>query len=206
MIERRKVLAGGLAAAAGAALPVGAHERGEGYELPEEFMPRLVRLKTRLEPGELHVEPNIFALYWTLPGNRAVRYAVGIGRKNLYHPGTYFVGDRKEWPPWRPTPAMLERDPQAYADFLEGGKYEDGWMPGGIDNPLGARALYLHQPGRGDTFLRIHGTSDPRTIGVAVSNGCARLINEHVIDLYERVPLGTRVVLHPKAGAGPAHS
>ena len=204
MMKRREFLAG--TAATAVAGPALAHKAGERYVLPEEYMPREVRLKTRLAPGEVHVDPNQFALYWTLPDNRAIRYTVGIGRGNLYHPGEYYVGAKKEWPEWRPTEDMLERSPETFADFLEGGKYEDGWMPGGINNPLGARALYLFQPGRGDTFLRIHGTNNPRTIGVAVSNGCARLVNDQVIDLYERVPLGARVVLYPKAKGGPAHS
>jgi hypothetical protein len=94
-----------------------------------------------------------------------------------------------------PTNEMIARQPQLYAKWA-------GGMPGGIDNPLGARALYLFTPERGDTFLRIHGTREPQTIGTAVSNGCTRLVNDQVIDLYERVPLGTRVVLHPKSGAG----
>jgi lipoprotein-anchoring transpeptidase ErfK/SrfK len=88
---------------------------------------------------------------------------------------------------------MIERDPRSYAQFADG-------MPGGLDNPLGARGLYLFQPGRGDTFLRIHGTNDPRTIGRRVSNGCARLINSHMIDLYDRVPMDTRVILYPLGG------
>ncbi len=85
---------------------------------------------------------------------------------------------------------MIEREPELYE------RHEDG-MPGGPTNPLGARALYLFQPGRGDTFLRIHGTHLPGTIGRRVSNGCARLVNDHMIDLYNRVPLDTKVVLYP---------
>jgi lipoprotein-anchoring transpeptidase ErfK/SrfK len=85
---------------------------------------------------------------------------------------------------------MLKREPEKYM------KYEDG-MPGGLNNPLGSRALYLFKPGKGDTFLRIHGTNDPSTIGKRVSNGCARLINDQMIELYDRVPMNTRVVLYP---------
>jgi lipoprotein-anchoring transpeptidase ErfK/SrfK len=121
----------------------------------------------------------------------AIRYAVGIARSGLYEPGTYHVGAKKEWPSWTPTPDMVERDPETYGPYAETG------MPGGPDNPLGARALYLFTPERGDTFMRIHGTNAPETIGTAVSNGCVRLVNEHVVDLYERVPLDAPVILYP---------
>jgi len=151
--------------------------------------PAMVRLAVPLAPNEIHVDPNFFYLYWTQPNRTAVRYRVGIGKADLYENGEFFVGAKKEWPSWTPTPEMIERDPAAYK------QYEDG-MEGGPNNPLGARALYLFQPGRGDTFLRIHGTNAPRTIGGAVSNGCVRLINEEIMDLYERVPLRSRVVLH----------
>jgi lipoprotein-anchoring transpeptidase ErfK/SrfK len=141
-------------------------------------------------PGELHVDPDSFSLFWTLPGDQAILYACGIGRAGLYEPGEFFVGAKKEWPAWTPTPDMIDRQPELYAQWADG-------MPGGPDNPLGARALYLFTPERGDTFLRIHGTNAPDTIGTAVSNGCARLVNDQIIDLYERVPLQARVVLHP---------
>ncbi|ABG30774.1 L,D-transpeptidase [Roseobacter denitrificans] len=160
------------------------------YNMPEKFLPREVRLRNDLDPFEIHVDPGQYALYWTLPDKRAIRYAVGIGRTHLYEHGEFFVGAKKEWPSWTPTPEMIERDPQSYARFADG-------MPGGLNNPLGSRGLYLFTPSRGDTFLRIHGTNDPETIGRRVSNGCARLINDQMIDLYDRVPLKTRVVLYP---------
>lgn len=137
--------------------------------------------------------PQEFALYWTLPFNRALRYTVGIGRPGLYEDGEFYVGLRRKWPNWTPTPAMIRRDPGAYKRF------EDG-VPGGPGNPLGARALYLYQPGQGDTMLRIHGTDRPETLGRAVSNGCARLVNDQLIEFYDRVPLDTRVVLYPTNG------
>lgn len=176
----------GLAAAAGAA-PA---QEGGVYVLPEAFVPRMVRLKAELPANEIHVDPGQFALFWTLPDREAIRYAVGIGKPGLYESGVFEVGAKKEWPSWKPTPEMIERDPGSYAQWAEG-------MPGGSKNPLGARALYLFQPGRGDTFLRIHGTNDPATIGHRVSNGCARLVNSHIVDLYGRVPIGSRVVLYP---------
>ncbi len=95
------------------------------------------------------------------------------------------IGAKKEWPSWTPTPDMIERDPAAYEKWADG-------MPGGPDNPLGARALYLFKDGA-DTFFRIHGTNLPRTIGTNASNGCIRMANEHVIDLYQRVPIGAPV-------------
>ena len=158
--------------------------------VPRELQPRMVRNKRRFKPYELHIIPREFALYWTQPNGRALRYSVGIGRRGLYESGEFYVGAKKVWPSWTPTKSMIARQPHIY-------KKHAGGMPGGPDNPLGARALYLFQPGRGDTFLRIHGTNSPKTIGRRVSNGCARLVNAHMVDLYQRVPMGTRVVLHP---------
>lgn len=194
-VTRRSFLTSASAAAISwTALPSAAQEGYDAsvkrYDLPEEYLPRLVKLRTPLTPGEIHVDPAQFALFWTLPDNEAFRYTVGIGRPGLYEAGEFFVGAKKQWPSWTPTPDMIERQPELYA------KYEDG-MPGGPENPLGARALYLFTPERGDTFLRIHGTNDPATIARQVSNGCARLVNEHIIHLYARVPLDTRVVLYP---------
>ncbi|MEM6310814.1 MAG: L,D-transpeptidase [Pseudomonadota bacterium] len=192
-MQRRSFLAGSAALmSAGASIPVLAQDYDSLITpsgLAEEMQPREIRIRNDFEPGEIHVDPAAFALYWTLPKKKAIRYSVGIGRKGLYESGTFTVGAKKKWPGWRPTDAMIERNPQAYAQFADG-------MPGGPDNPLGARALYLFVPGRGDTFLRIHGTNAPKTIGYRVSNGCARLANDHVLDLYERVPLGTKVVLY----------
>ena len=163
------------------------------YGLPPEMHPREVTLSEALAPFEIHVFPHEFALYWTQPENTAIRYVVGIGRPSLYHAGEYCVGAKKEWPSWTPTPAMVRQSPKRYSKWRAG-------MPGGINNPSGARALYLFQPGPGDTFLRVHGTNDPSTLGKRVSNGCARLVNDQMIDLYDRVPTGTRVVLYPAAG------
>ena len=206
MINRRQLLISGLAAGTvGLAAPAIAHKKGETYTLPEEFMPREVTLETDLPPNEVHVDPNQFALFWTKPNNKAMRYSVGIGRGNLYHPGVFHVGAKQEWPKWIPTPAMIRRSPSSYKNFVEGAVYENG-QPGGINNPLGARALYLYSATGKDTYLRIHGTNDPRTIGIPVSNGCARLINPQVEELYALVPMNTRVVLYEKAGAGPAHA
>lgn len=187
MLNRRTLIATGLASAAILRTPASAATRAD-YVIPEDHLPVEVRLKGDFAPGEIHLDPNSFRLYLIGEDNKAIRYSVGVGRPGLYEDGVFTVGAKKEWPSWTPTPDMIKRDPGAYK------QYEDG-MPGGPNNPLGARALYLFD-GTRDTFLRIHGTGQPWTIGTPVSNGCARLVNEHVKDLYNRVPLGTRVVLY----------
>ena len=158
--------------------------------MPEKFLPCEVRISNKLEPYEIHVDLGQHALYWTLPDRMAIRYAVVIGRPGLYKSGEFYVGAKKEWPSWTPTPDMIKRNPAAYA------KHKDG-LPGGLNNLLGSRGLYLFQPGKGGTFLRVHGTNAPNTIGRRVSNGCARLINDQMIEFYNRVPSNLRVVLHP---------
>lgn len=199
MITRRRLLATGLAAFGASATGAAAHDTTQPQALlPPEFMPQIVPVQAGLPPGQIHVDPNQFALYWTLPGQMAIRYAVGVAMAGLYEPGTYFIGAKKEWPSWVPTPDMVERQPDLYGPYAEDG------MPGGPDNPLGARALYLFTPERGDTFMRIHGTNRPDTIGTAVSNGCVRLVNEHVVDLYNRVPLNTTAILYPQGGYLPS--
>ncbi len=208
MINRREFVKTGLAAGSlGLASTTGAlAELGDNpldalipdYNLPEEQLPRIVKLRPGFKPFEVHVDPDFFYLYWTLPNNTALRYTVGVGMGSLYHPGEYYVGMKREWPAWVPTPGMLERQPEIYKPVVQG-------LPGGIDNPLGARALYLFTRENGDSYLRIHGTNDPATIGGAVSNGCARLVNDQVIDIYDRVPIGTRVKLNPRSQGGPAH-
>lgn len=190
MFSRRTFVSSALAAAVIG--PVAAN--AQGYVVPPQHMPVYVNLTNAngWPPNELHLDPNTFHLYLTMPEGRAIRYSVGIGRPGLYEPGEFTVGAKKKWPAWTPTPEMIQRNPASYK------QYEDG-VPGGPDNPLGARALYLFKPQIGDTMLRIHGTGLPQTIGTRVSNGCARLINSHIVDLYERVPMGTRVVLYDVA-------
>lgn len=160
----------------------------QAYQIPKQHQARIVRIRSGFAPGEIHVDPGQFSLYWILEDQKAVRYPVGIGRPGLYHSGTFTVGRKAEWPRWTPTKAMIRREPEKYLP------YENG-MAGGPDNPLGARALYLYTGNR-DTLLRIHGTPQPHTMGTRQSNGCVRMINAHAIDLYNRVPNGTRVVLH----------
>ncbi|MEM7472818.1 MAG: L,D-transpeptidase [Pseudomonadota bacterium] len=188
-MDRRSFLAAGSAAAASLATPAIAQRRV--WTMPEEFKPRVVTLQGELPANEIHVDPKTFALYWTLPEGKAIRYTCGVGRGDLYESGTFRMGAKKEWPSWTPTPDMIEREPAKYEQWKDG-------RPGGPGNPLGARALYLFTRGGRDTFLRIHGTTAPWTINSAVSNGCVRLTNAHIAHLYQQVPLGVKVVLHPK--------
>lgn len=158
--------------------------------LPAEFLPVEVDYFEPHAPGEICVDPNQFALFWTLPNSRTIKYTVGIGREGLYEDGEFTVAFKRKWPTWTPTPDMIRRDPDRYLQFA-------GGVAGGLTNPLGARALYLFDANQQDTYLRIHGTTDPQTIGQRVSNGCARLTNNQIIDFYEKVPVGTRVTLKP---------
>ena len=190
MLPRRDVLLGAAAATLATSLPA-----YSGKSKSDEIDPtkaRIIRVRKDTKPWVIHVKPDEFALYWTMEKGRAIRYPIGVSKPHLWEPGTYVIKRKREWPNWTPTPEMIERDPK-YA------KWEEG-MPGGPGNPLGARALYLFYPGGGDSMLRIHGTNQPHTIGTRVSNGCARLTNGYVAELYKRVPLDTVVHLYPMRG------
>lgn len=139
-------------------------------------------------PGVVVVDTGTFYLYWTMEGGRAMRYGVGLGREGFGWDGEARIPFKREWPTWTPPAEMIAREPE-----LE--KYRDGMEPG-LDNPLGARALYIFQ-GRIDTLYRLHGTQEAYSIGRAVSSGCVRLLNQDVIDLYNRVPNGTPIVVRP---------
>ena len=128
-----------------------------GYEIPERYRARVVQVAPGLVPYEIHIVPQSFHLFFILPGDAAIRYGVAVGQEGLGWRGQASIGRKVEWPSWRPTDEMIERNPDRYA------KYADG-MPGGPDNPLGARALYLFQ-GERDTAIRIHGTTEPASIG-----------------------------------------
>ncbi|MFG1292861.1 L,D-transpeptidase [Xanthobacter versatilis] len=160
---------------------------------PDDIKPRnvrqLVKDTTGQEPGTLVVDPRNRFLYLVQENGKALRYGVGVGREGLEFSGTANVGNKREWPSWRPTDAMIAREPAKYRPWV-------GGMAGGETNPLGARALYLFKDGK-DTLYRIHGTNEPWTIGEAVSSGCIRMMNQDVIDLYRRVPSGTKVVVLP---------
>ncbi len=187
MFNRRQVLAGGLSAFA----PLVAPRVARAFDLDPKFVPQEVTFDPGYEPGQLVVLPRAHFLYFVTAPGRARRYGVGVGRAGLEFTGIATIDVKKEWPTWRPTDEMLERDPEDYERFIED---EDYIQPGGPDNPLGSRALYLFQDGR-DTYYRIHGTPEPESIGRSVSNGCIRMVNAHVQDLYERVPIGTVVTV-----------
>jgi len=156
------------------------------FKVRPEYMPTVVEF-SGYPRGTIVIDTASHYLYLVEGTNKARRYAIAVGKDGLQYKGAVKVGDKQEWPRWIPTKEMQARDPAKY------GKYADG-MPGGGANPLGARAIYLYENGR-DTHLRIHGTIAPETIGTDSSNGCFRMINEHVIDLYKRVPVGTQVVV-----------
>ncbi|KIC10951.1 ErfK/YbiS/YcfS/YnhG [Leisingera sp. ANG-M1] len=189
MLTRRDILNTGTAAAAAALLPLPALARKKDPP-PFDPVPQEVRIKKEFAPGQILVLPRSFYLYYVTEPRKAMRYGVGVGKAGLEFTGSAVIQRKREWPSWRPTPEMIERDPRAYAKFVD----NEYIQPGGPKNPLGARALYLYQNGV-DTYFRIHGTNQPQTIGHSVSNGCIRMLNEHVTDLYERVPLGTVVTV-----------
>jgi lipoprotein-anchoring transpeptidase ErfK/SrfK len=186
MIDRRKILLAGLASVV---VPVAARAEvaaPQVVRIPRSFLPREVEVNPELVAGQIHVDSANTWLYWTLGDARAIRYKVAVGEPGRNFTGAATVQRKAEWPSWVPTQSMIELEPEVYGPYA-------GGLPGGhARNPLGARALYLYQGGR-DTFYRIHGTPQPWTMGQAFSSGCVRLINEHVIDLYDRVPVGTAV-------------
>jgi lipoprotein-anchoring transpeptidase ErfK/SrfK len=174
----------------------GALEDG-GYRVPgvplEEMKERnrraLVDDPTGQAPGTLVVDPANRFLYLVQENGKALRYGVGVGREGLEFSGTAEVAHKRAWPRWTPTQNMIAREPEKYRQWA-------GGMAGGETNPLGARALYLFKDGK-DTLYRIHGTNEPWSIGEAVSSGCIRMMNQDVIDLYQRIPDGTKVVVLP---------
>lgn len=163
-----------------------AKKKTKKFVIAKKYLPQTVRFNG-FKPGMIVVDPANHFLYLTLPGGRARRYGVGVGKQGLAFKGSARIARKAEWPSWTPTANMIRRSPEKYAKYA-------GGVPGGPGNPLGARALYLYR-GKKDTYYRIHGTTEPSSIGRSVSNGCIRMINEHVIDLYDRVPVGTTVVV-----------
>jgi lipoprotein-anchoring transpeptidase ErfK/SrfK len=138
-----------------------------------------VRLDTNQKPGTIIISTSQRRLYYVLGDGTAISYGVGVGRRGFEWSGTKIVSQKRAWPSWTPPAEMLRRRPDLPRH-----------MGGGINNPLGARAMYL-----GSSLYRIHGSNEPETIGQAVSSGCIRMTNEDVIDLYNRVRVGTRVVV-----------
>jgi lipoprotein-anchoring transpeptidase ErfK/SrfK len=179
-----------------------------GHEIPGLDMSRIdpgvlrrqVAFSSPYRPGTIVVMIGERHLYFVEPGGMAMRYTVGVGREEaLNFRGNAVIGRKAEWPHWTPTGDMIRRMP-IYAHYTAG-------LPGGINNPLGARALYLYR-GNQDTYFRLHGTIEPETIGQKVSSGCIRLFNHDIIDLYNRAPVGTQVIViqegdSMRADAGP---
>jgi lipoprotein-anchoring transpeptidase ErfK/SrfK len=156
-------------------------EQNQAPQLPERFQRQLVDYPTDQPAGTLVIDtPNTY-LYLVMGRGKALRYGIGVGREGFTWTGTERISRMKEWPDWFPPKEMIERQP-----------YLPRFMAGGESNPLGARALYL-----GNTLYRIHGTNQPSTIGTFVSSGCIRLTNTDIEDLFNRVQVGTRVVVLP---------
>jgi lipoprotein-anchoring transpeptidase ErfK/SrfK len=154
----------------------------ESVQLEPEFQRTMVLYRTTEAPGTIIIQTAERHLYVVQPGGRALRYGIGVGRDGFTWQGLLKISRKAEWPDWTPPPEMIERQP-----------YLPRFMAGGPGNPLGARALYL-----GATVYRIHGTNRPDTIGTAVSSGCFRLVNSDVADLYDRIPVGTKVIVRQK--------
>lgn len=188
MFTRRRCIALAASALATPTLPRAAGAtQPEPFVLPEPLQRQVVRVRRGYAPGEIVIVTGQHFLYFMLERRRALRYGVAVGQEGLNFRGEAVVGRKAKWPSWKPTPEMIARNPR-YERWADG-------MPGGPQNPLGARALYLYQNGR-DTAFRIHGTNEPASIGHSVSNGCIRMLNEHVVELYEVVPLGTKVTVY----------
>jgi lipoprotein-anchoring transpeptidase ErfK/SrfK len=151
-------------------------------QLDPKWQKTVVFYRTTEAPGTIIVQSDQRYLYVVQPGGRALRYGIGVGRDGFRWQGLVKITQKKEWPDWTPPEEMIQRQP-----------YLPRWMAGGPGNPLGARAMYL-----GNTVYRIHGTNQPQTIGTAVSSGCFRLTNPDVADLYDRIPVGTKVIIRQR--------
>jgi lipoprotein-anchoring transpeptidase ErfK/SrfK len=151
-------------------------------ELDPEWRKQVVYYRTNEAPGTIIISTKERHLYLIQGNGRAIRYGIGVGREGFQWQGLLNITRKAEWPDWTPPPEMIARQP-----------YLPRFMAGGPGNPLGARAMYL-----GTTVYRIHGTNQPNTIGTAISSGCFRLVNADVADLYDRVPVGTKVIVRQK--------
>lgn len=152
-------------------------------QVEPQFLPQIIDYDTKERPGTLIIDTNNRFLYLVMDGGKARRYGVGVGKPGFEWAGAHKITRKAEWPDWTPPSEMVSREAAK-------GHYLPARMDGGPENPLGARAMYL-----GSTLYRIHGTNAPWTIGSAVSSGCIRMRNEDVVDLYDRVNIGTRVIV-----------
>lgn len=166
--------------------PGRAQRQYEREGLPPAFRKQVVDFRTAEVPGTVIVDADKHFLYLVLPDFKALRYGIAVGKEGFGWAGIVRVGRKVEWPTWTPPPEMIARSPEV-AQWANG-------MPGGPDNPLGARAIYLLEGGQ-DTLYRIHGTINPWGIGLNLSSGCIQLRNEDVIDLYERVAVDAKVIV-----------
>ncbi|QPC95046.1 L,D-transpeptidase family protein [Mesorhizobium sp. INR15] len=155
-------------------------------KVDQKFLRQMVDDPTGEKPGTIVVNTTDKYLYWVLKDGKAMRYGVGLGRQGYSWKGRAIVQWKRKWPTWTPPSAMIGRDPK-----LE--KWRQG-MPPGISNPLGSRALYIFKDGN-DTLYRIHGSPDWKSIGKSASSGCVRMFNQDVMDLYERVPSKTPLLV-----------
>ena len=158
-------------------------------QVPPQFYRTEVDAPKGVPAGTVYVDTKNFYLYLVRRNKRAIRYGVGLGRAGFEWEGEGRIAWKRKWPTWTPPSDMIARQPE-----LQKYSAANGGMPAGLTNPLGARALYIYQGGK-DTLYRLHGTPEEFSIGKAVSSGCVRLLNQDVIDLYPRVPNGTRIIV-----------
>ena len=156
------------------------------YKVPKKYHRQIVAYDGGEKPGTIIVDTQDKFLYFVLPDGEAVRYGIGVGREGFEWKGAARVAAKREWPVWTPPAEMIRRQPEL-------AKYRGGMKPG-LTNALGARALYLHNK-RGDTGYRLHGTPEWASIGKAMSSGCIRLMNQDIIDLYNRAEVGAKVIV-----------
>jgi lipoprotein-anchoring transpeptidase ErfK/SrfK len=166
-----------------ALLGFGYSSTDNGNQVRADLRRATVNYQTNEAPGTVVVDTQNTYLYYILGGGQAIRYGIGVGREGFTWSGVKTVERKSEWPDWTPPPEMIARSP-----------YLPRFMAGGVTNPLGARAMYLS-----GSFYRIHGTNAPSTIGSRATAGCIRMVNEDVIDLYDRVRVGAKVVVLPAA-------
>lgn len=155
-------------------------------KVPRQYHRQVVKFDTQEKPGTIIVDTKDKFLYFVMPEGRAMRYGIGVGREGFEWQGTARIAMKREWPIWTPPAEMIKRQPEL-------AKWRGG-QPGGLQNPLGARALYLFNR-NGDTGYRLHGTPEWNSIGKAMSSGCIRMMNQDVIDLYERAENGAKVIV-----------
>lgn len=155
-------------------------------KVPRKYHRQIVSFETDEKPGTIIVDTNEKFLYYVMGGGEAMRYGIGVGREGFEWHGTAHIALKREWPTWTPPSAMIKRQPEL-------AKWRGG-MPPGLTNPLGARAMYLFNKG-GDSGYRLHGSPEWNSIGHAMSSGCIRLMNQDIIDLYDRAEVGAKVIV-----------